>query len=204
MKLVQKQFLSGRREFEIQGDTVEISLRSRFREEKLTVMLAVLNPEPVVNAQSVEFHSRIKADPLLSLFRDNPDRETFDAFVAELKRRAREEYHRFAGLRGSARSADPAGVDGAAGTAANAFRRPARPVDRERVDDAIRLLRQYLEAEAIESLLGALEALKTDPENQASFARLILAFDELGPRQGAVLTYAPYLGVLLSDDPAEF
>jgi hypothetical protein len=35
-------------------------------------------------------------------------------------------------------------------------------------------------------------------------ARLVHAFDELGPRQGAVLTYAPYIGVLLSDDPAEY
>ena len=32
-------------------------------------------------------------------------------------------------------------------------------------------------------------------------ARLVQAFDELGPGQGAVLTYAPYIGVLLSDDP---
>jgi len=208
MKLVQKQFLNGRREFEIHEDTVEVRLKSRFREEKQTVMLAVLNPEPVVNAQFLEFHSRIKADPLLSLFRDNPDRETFGAFVDELKRRAREEYHLFAGLRGDPRSAESANTDAAAepaaGTAKHAFRRPAKPVDSERIDDAIRLLRQYLDGEAIDSLLAVLEALKSQPEDQSSFARLILAFDELGPQQGAVLTYAPYIGVLLSDDPAEY
>jgi len=204
MKLVQKQFLNGRREFEIQGDTVEVNLRSRFREEKLTVMLAVLNPEPIVNEQFVEFHSRIKADPLLSLFRDNPDRETFETFVAELKRRAREEYHLFAGLKGSPRPAESANAEAAAGTAENAFRRPAKPVDSERIDDAICLLRQYLDGAAIETLLTALEALKSAPESQSSYARLILAFDEIGPQQGAVLTYAPYIGVLLSDDPAEY
>ena len=35
----------------------------------------------------------------------------------------------------------------------------------------------------------------------APLDRLAQAFDDLGPRQGAVLTYAPYVGLLLSDDP---
>lgn len=204
MKLVQKQFLSGRREFEIRGDTVEVRLKSGFREEKLTVMLAVLNPEPVVNAQFLEFHSRIRRDPLLSLFRNSPDSDTFDAFVDELKRRAREEYQLFAGLRGEPRPVEAAAAEPAAGAQELGFRKPAKPVSSERIDEALRLLRQYLDGEAIESLLSALEAMKSQPEDQSSFASLILAFDELGPQQGAVLTYAPYIGVLLSDDPGSY
>ncbi|MGD8350163.1 MAG: hypothetical protein PVI79_13030, partial [Gammaproteobacteria bacterium] len=200
MKLVQKQFLNGRREFEILEDAVEVRLKSGFREEKLTVMLAVLNPEPVINERFVEFHSRIRADPLLSLFRDKPDRETFDAFVDELKRRAREEYHLFAGLKGSPRAAESAN----AGAAKHAYRTPAKPVDSERIDDSILLLQQYLDGDELESLLTALQAIKAEPKAESSMARLVHAFDELGPRQGAVLTYAPYIGVLLSDDPAEY
>ena len=66
------------------------------------------------------------------------------------------------------------------------------------------MLRQHLDGDDIEPVLEALEALQADPQNEAGFARLVSAFDELGPRQGAVLTYAPYIGILLSDDPFGF
>jgi len=202
MKLVQKKFLRGRSEFEIVDDAVNVRVKSRLQQENVTVPLAVLNPEPVVSGDCVEFHGRVRGHhPLLSLLRDKPNANDVDAFVDELKRRAREEYQRFAGLRGAPRGEGPAAN---AGAARNAYRRPAKPVDGERVDDAIRLLRQYLDGAEIESLLAALQALKARPGDQASFARLIQAFDDLGPQQGAVLTYAPYIGVLLSDDPAEF
>ena len=61
--------------------------------------------------------------------------------------------------------------------------------------------RRYLVAEEIRPLLSALEALKADPENRSRLEQLVRAFDDLGPQQGAVLTYAPYVGVLLSDVP---
>jgi hypothetical protein len=203
MKLVQKQFLKGGRQFEIVDDTVTIKLRSAMREENSTVSLAVINPEPVDNGEFVEFHSRVKCGPLLSLLRDKPNASEFGAFVDELSRRAREEYHRFAGLKGGPRPA--AGADSSAEAAddhsKHAYRRPAKPVDAERVDDAMRMLREYLDGDEIESMLSALETLKAEPEAEASMARLVHAFDDLGPRQGAALTYAPYIGILLSDDP---
>jgi hypothetical protein len=65
------------------------------------------------------------------------------------------------------------------------------------------MLQQYLDAEQIRALLDALRALKAEPESESHFAQLVNAFDELGPQQGAVLTYAPYINVLLSDDPFE-
>lgn len=201
MKLVQKRFFRGRSEFEIVDDAVNVRIKSPLQEENLTMPLAVLNPEPVVSGDFLEFHGRVKGHhPLLSLMLDKPNANEFNSFVDELKRRAREEYQRFAGLKGGPRKAEPANAD----AAKNAYRRPAKPVDSERVDDAIRLLQQYLDGEEIETLLAALRALKSQPEDQANFARLIQAFDDLGPQQGAVLTYAPYIGVLLSDDPARY
>jgi len=209
MKLVQKQFLKGNRAFEIVDDRVEMRLRSPLSEEKLTVMLAVLNPEPIANGSLLEFHSRIRGEPLLSLLRDKPNSREFNAFVDELKRRAQAEYHAFAGLRNGSM---PEGMQ------ANVFEEPpdfgepgqnrakrqARPVRAADLDVAIGMLKQYLEIDAIESLLAALEALKAEPESDARKAQLADAFDALGPRQGAVLTYAPYVGILLSDDPFEF
>ena len=99
MKLVQRQFLKGSREFEIIDDVVLVRMKAAFKEEKLTVLLTMLDPEPVVNKPYLEFHSRVKCGPLLSLLLDKPNTEAFNAFVNTLKQRAREEYNAFAGLK---------------------------------------------------------------------------------------------------------
>lgn len=209
MKLVQKQFFRGSRAFEIVGDAIDVRIKSPFREEKLTVMLAVLNPEPVVDGDFLEFRSRIKSDPLLSLLRDKPNSREFNAFVDELKQRAREEYNAFAGLRdGSLPQGmeanifeDPADFDN---PAKNRPAKTARPVNIENLDTTIMMLEQYLDADEIRPLLSALEALRAESQSEPGFGRLVKAFDDLGPRQGAVLTYAPYIGVLLSDSTSGF
>ena len=206
MKLVQKQFLKGSREFEIVGDTVNVRIRTPFKEEKITVVLTVLNPEPVVNKPFLEFHSRVKCGPLLSLVLDKPDTETFNAFVNELKQRAREEYNAFAGLKAGSR---PERLAGNVYEEPPDFDEPAknRPgktgksVSIANVDSAIQMLKQHLDVEDIKPLLTALEALREGPESESCFDQLVKSFDDLGPRQGAVLTYAPYVSVLLSDDP---
>lgn len=188
------------------GDLIHVRIKSPFKEEKHTVVLSVLNPEPVANGPYLEFHSRVNNEPLLSLYLDKPDPESFGRFVDRLKQRAREEYGVFTGLRT---------VTGPEGLAANSydeppeFGEPRKPridqarksVSVESIDSSIRMLRQHLDIEAIEPLLAALEALKIDPENESHFDRLVVAFDELGSRQGAVLTYAPCVSILLSDDP---
>lgn len=209
MRLVQKQLLKGNREFEIIDDVVNFRIKTLLKEEKLTVDLSILNPEPVVNEPFLEFHSRVKCGPLLSLLIDKPNSQEFNAFVDELKQRARQAYNAFAGLKAGSL---PEGM------AANVFDEPpdfdepgqdrfgknARPVRVDSIEESIQMLRRHLDGDEIEALLTALEALKAEPENKSRFDQLVKAFDDLGPRQGAVLTYAPYVSILLSDDPFEF
>jgi len=209
MKLVQKQLFKGTREFEIVDDVVNFRIKTPLKEEKLTVDLSILNPEPEVNEPFLEFHSRVKCGPLLSLLIDKPNSQEFNAFVDELKQRARQEYNVFAGIKASSL---PEGL------AANVYQEPpefdeskqvriekkVKPVRAADIDIAIQMLEQHLEAEEIKPLLNALEALKAEPENESYFGQLVTAFDDLGPRQGAVLTYAPYVSILLSDDPFGF
>ena len=206
MKLVQKQLFKGTREFEIEDDVINFRLKTPFKEEKLTVDLSILNPEPEVNEPFLDFHSRVKCGPLLSLLIDKPNPQEFNAFVDELKQRARQEYNAFAGLKAGSL---PEGM------AANVFEEPpefdeseqvriekkVKPIRTTDIDISIRMLEQHLDTEEIKPLLTALEALKVEPENEACFGQLVNAFDDLGPQQGAVLTYAPYISILLSDDP---
>jgi len=69
------------------------------------------------------------------------------------------------------------------------------------VDIAIRMLNKYMDAQAINPLVSALETLKTEPQNARFQENVINAFNELGVLQGAALTYAPYLNIFVSDDP---
>lgn len=209
MKLVQKQFLKGSTEFEIADEVVNVRFKTPFKEEKTTVVLTILNPEPVVNEPYLEFHSRVKCGPLMSLLIDKPNAEEFNAFVDELKQRARQEYNAFAGIKavavpeGLAANVyeEPPEFDEPGKNRSGKTRKPVRVAD---IDASIQMLEQHLDAEEIKPVLSALEALKAEPENESSYSQLVKAFDDLGPQQGAVLTYAPYVGILLSDDPFGF
>jgi hypothetical protein len=206
MKLVQKQFLKGSREFELDDDIINFRIKTALKEEKLTVDLSILNPEPVVNKPFLEFHSRVKCGPLLSLLIDKPNPREFNAFVDALKQRARKEYNAFAGF---STATAPDRLPGNVYEEPPEFGEPDKNRARTkviplRVDETIQMLKQHLDGDDIEALVTALEALKVDPENAASFDQLLKAFDDLGPRQGAVLTYAPYVSLLLSDDPFGF
>ena len=202
MKLVQKQFLKGRREFEIVDDSINVQIKALFKEEKISVLLTGLNPDPVINGPFLEFHSRVQNGPILSILIDKPSSEEFNSFVNELKRRARQEFNAFAGLKTGVK------IDRLAG---NVYEEPAesdlttkkligKSVSVENIVIAIQMLGQYMDAEEINPLLSALEAIKEEPENESNLGLLVEAFDNLGPRQGAVLTYAPYVNFLLTDD----
>jgi hypothetical protein len=202
MKLVQKQFLKGSREFEIVDDAINVRIKTLFKEEKISLILTVLNPDPVVNGPFLEFHSRVHGGRTLSLFVDKPSTEKFNTFVTELKRRAREEFNAFAGLKTGVKLERLAGkvYEEPPEFDAPSKKKIGRSVIVENVVIAIQMLNQYMDAEEINPLLSALEALKEEPENESCLGLLVEAFDNLGPRQGAVLTYAPYINILLTDD----
>ena len=69
------------------------------------------------------------------------------------------------------------------------------------VDASVQLLRRYLDEPEIAPLISVLEAIVKDPKDDTLLARLSEVFGGLGILQGAVLTYAPYIAIVLSDDP---
>ena len=203
--LTQRQLFRGLHEYEIDGEQLNVRVKTPFREEKLSILLSVLNPEPVINKSSLEFVSRVNGEALVSLTLAKPNPRDFNAFVNELKQRAITEFNAFSGLR-------PAGAPEA--LAANSFEEPPefddddfvrtpprRKVKAEEVETAIRMLQLHLQPEQTGTLIEALEALRAAPEEHANLNKVADAFAELGSSQGAVLTYAPYIAGLLSDDP---
>lgn len=203
-KLLQKRLFFLTQEFELVGDEVKVRIRSLRREEEFTVLLTVLNPEPVIKTTCLEFISRVNGETLVSLLLGKPNTKEFNAFVGILRERAKEAYNTFAGLRPANRTLGLAGniydeppeyVESESGlTSASKIE-----VDAEKVDTAIRMLSMYLNSEETRSLISALEALKSAPRDEARLDDVVFAFSALGVAQGAALTYAPYLSVLLSD-----
>ena len=205
-KLVQNHLLKGTREFEIIDDVINVRIKPRFdKEESLTVMLTVLNPEPVIGKSFLEFTSRVNNEPLLSLFLAKPNRREFNAFVNLVKQKARDEFNAFAGLK----SGIPAALNGNVYHEPPEFDTPEsrratrknKSISPEGIANAIHMLSAHVGTEKIGPFLSALEALQADPQNESYLSRMINEFNALGSLQGAVLTYAPYIGMLLSDDP---
>ena len=205
MKLVQKRFLKGSREFEIVDDAVYVCIKSFFKEEKLTVDLSTLDPDPVINESELEFFSPHRGRAIFSLLINNPNAGEFSAFVDTLKQKISGDDNS-----GSVELVSPETAQSALDR--NVYEEPPefvesdntdekapfKPVNTERVDNDITMLKTYLGEEGIKPLLDSLEALKADPENEAAFDKVMDAFNDLGIKQGAVLTYATYLKALIS------
>jgi hypothetical protein len=100
MKLIQKHFIKGMQEFELGSDDIRVRIKTPFKEKQISVVLSTLNPEPVVNKSRLEFYGRVKCGPMLSLYRDKPNKEDFNAFVEALKKQALKEYNGFLGVKG--------------------------------------------------------------------------------------------------------
>jgi len=205
-RLIQKHILKGTREFEIVEDQVNICVKSRFKDsEKLSVTLAVLNPEPVINKTTLDFVSRVNGEPLLSLLLSQPNVDEFNNFVNSIKQKAQEEYNAISGisvisnassLNGNLSEEPP---EFSEHTSADIIKH--KKVSIEGLDNAINMLQTYVNNEEIQPLIAALESLKLSPQDHSKLVKVANVFNDLGSNQGAVLTYAPYIAIMLSDDP---
>lgn len=77
---------------------------------------------------------------------------------------------------------------------------PSRVIDAQQIETSIIMLKQYVGEDDIAPLIDILESIAVEPRNGALLDRLSDVFGGLGLLQGAVLTYAPYLSTVLSDD----
>jgi len=69
-----------------------------------------------------------------------------------------------------------------------------------KINASIEGLKAFVQDESIDPLISILEALKGDPNNESLLLELSDTFKALGIIQGAVITYAPYISLLLSYD----
>lgn len=173
--LVQKHPIKGAREFKLVGDELQYTIQSRLKTESLSVVLCVLDPEPVISGSTLAFVSQVNREPLVELFLDKPDKETFDQFVRTMRLRISEED--FSRLR---------------------VRDKGVAVDVNRVSESIEMLQTYVNPDEIEALLSTLVELKAKPDDVECLVNVADAFNELGFVQGQVITYAPYINFLLS------
>ena len=173
--LKQKHPIKGSREFELNEDEVQYSIESPFKSESLVVVLSVLDPEPVISGSTLSFISEVNKEPLVEFFVNKPDKESFDHFISIMQARIiKEDFSRF-----HARDKMVA-------------------VDLDRLDETLSMLKSYVEASEIESLLTALVNLREEPDNLQCVNAVGRAFNELGFVKGQVVTYAPYISYLLS------
>jgi hypothetical protein len=76
-----------------------------------------------------------------------------------------------------------------------------KDVDPQSILNSIQMLKRHLGEEKIKPLLIVLEALAEDPDNETLVEQLSDVFGGLGILQGAALTYAPCIAIILSDNP---
>jgi len=99
MKLIQKNLIKGTQEFELKDNEVLVKIKGPFKNKTLSVPLEILNPEPVINGNQLDFHSRVKCGPMFSLYLNKPNKDEFEAFVEAVKKKALKEYNAFAGIK---------------------------------------------------------------------------------------------------------
>ena len=174
-KLVQRHPEKGVREFEVVDEEIKYRMSGPLGEEELSVVLSALSPEPVRDEMMLYFVSGVNREPLIKLFVNLPDVESFNSFVSLLQRRIEEED--FGKLAASNRDS---------------------VITREQVETTIRMLETYLDKNTIGELLTTLRGLADAPDDRDQLDCVVEAFHGLGPQQGPALTYAPFFNTLLS------
>jgi hypothetical protein len=207
-KLTQKHLMKATHEFEIVDDHIDICIKSIFKKNKqetLTVTLAVLKPEPVIKKSHLEFVSRVNGEALISLALSNPNVAEFNDFVNTLKKMALAEYHSISGISVKAK---PAVLNNGFSEEPLEFSETspadistAKKIDVASIKHSIEMLQTYVHNNDVKPLISALESLHQAPRDHSKLVEVATVFDSLKTSQGAVLTYAPYIILMLSDDP---
>ena len=74
-------------------------------------------------------------------------------------------------------------------------------IDPVKIHGSIEALNKFITDNSVTYLISALEALEKDPSNALLLAQVSTALNDIGVMKGAVLTYAPYVWLMLSEDP---
>ncbi len=174
--LVQKHPIKGTREFRLVDDEIQYTIQSPFKtESSLSVVLYVLDSEPVRSGSTLSFISKVNKEPLVELFLDKPDKVTFDQFVKNLRLKIIEnDLGRF-------RVGDK-----------------TKDIDIVRLNESIEMLQKYVDPTEIELFLSTLLELKTKPDDVKYQNKVAEAFNKLGFAQAQVITYAPYINFMFS------
>ena len=75
-----------------------------------------------------------------------------------------------------------------------------RKADATEIETSIQMLNKYVNDEIIKPVILVLEELKKDPDNESLIGKLVDTLNTIGVMKGAVLTYAPYIAILISFD----
>lgn len=73
-------------------------------------------------------------------------------------------------------------------------------IDARRVRESIELLRLNLNEDDIAGFLQILQSIADSPAVPGNIEKLSRSLNEVNIMQGAILTYAPYVGYLLSEN----
>jgi len=173
--LVQKHPIKGSREFQLTDDEIHYTIESPFKKVSLSVSLDILKDKPVISSSMLSFLSKVNKEPLVELFLNKPDKETFDQFVKQLRQLI---------------------ID-------NDFGRLRVPekglvVDVERLSEAIEMVQKNIDPTEVEQFLSALKELEINHNDIKCQNNVADAFNELGFAQSLIITYAPYITYMFS------